>query len=384
MAEHSRPLTTLLNAKARQAQISLSGTFELSPVCNLACRMCYVRRTPAEVAAHARPILTCETWKRIADEAFDRGLLFLLLTGGEPFLWPDFRTLYRHLMQKGIVLSINSNGTLIDEQTVRFLQDAPPSRINITLYGASDEAYRRLCGAQGKFRLVTENIDRLLSHGIPVKLNCSLTPDNAHDLEAIVGFARERDLLLDVGTYMFPPIRRNSGDIDSDYRFTPGQAAFYKLEHMRLTAAPEEYRRYLAQAADGSVPPPGLDESCIDPIDGQVRCQAGRASFWITWDGWMTPCGMMPEPCADVTALGFDGAWRQTVESVRQMSLSGVCEGCKNQFLCHCCASMAVAETGSPSGIPRYLCQMAQELRTRAAAALCENNLDASHASVSI
>ncbi|MCD7754318.1 MAG: radical SAM protein [Clostridiales bacterium] len=218
MPPSERPLTRYLNYRARNDGIPLSGTFELSPVCNLACRMCYVRRSSAEVAAHPRPIMTLEQWKCLGDEIFDAGTLFLLLTGGEPFLWPDFRELYEYLHRKGFLISVNSNGTLISDDTVGW----------------------------------------------------------------------------------------------------------------------------------------------------QVRCQAGRATFWITWDGYMTPCGMMPEPKADVAAEGFQKAWAHTMQNPKNMQLSSVCEGCKDKFLCHCCASMAIAETGRPSGIPTYLCRMSQALYSMA------------------
>ncbi|MCD7753498.1 MAG: radical SAM protein [Clostridiales bacterium] len=376
MAENDRSFTTYLNARARRDRLPISGTFELSPVCNLACKMCYVRKTPAEVKAHSRPILTLEQWKRMGDEALDEGLLFLLLTGGEPFLWPDFRELYGYLHRKGALISVNSNGTLITEDTVAWLTDHPPARINITLYGASDEAYRRLCGVDHVYRRVTEHIDRLLDAGIQVKLNASMTPYNVSDMEGIVRFAQERDLLLEVGTYMFPPIRRDANSVGTGDRFTPEQAAHYSLEHRRLTMPPEQYRQYLEQAANGIVPAPGLDESCIDPVDGTVKCAAGRGSFWVTWDGYMLPCGMVPEPRADAAELGFSRAWQETVRQTEQIRLSGVCRSCPNKNVCHSCMAMAIAETGSHAGIPAYLCRMAEAVRDEAAKAL---TADANH-----
>lgn len=157
MPPSERPLTRYLSYRARNDGIPLSGTFELSPVCNLACRMCYVRRSSAEVAAHPRPIMTLEQWKCLGDEIFDAGTLFLLLTGGEPFLWPDFRELYEYLHRKGFLISVNSNGTLISDDTVGWLRDSPPSCINITLYGVGEEAYERLCGVRGVYSRVTAN-----------------------------------------------------------------------------------------------------------------------------------------------------------------------------------------------------------------------------------
>ena len=40
-----------LHSRAARAGIPLSGTFELTPCCNLACKMCYVRKPRAEVEA---------------------------------------------------------------------------------------------------------------------------------------------------------------------------------------------------------------------------------------------------------------------------------------------------------------------------------------------
>ena len=78
--------TKMLYNKAGRARIPLSGTFELSPVCNFSCRMCYVRKTPQEVRESPRGILTLNQWLEIAREAREQGMLFLLLTGGEPLL----------------------------------------------------------------------------------------------------------------------------------------------------------------------------------------------------------------------------------------------------------------------------------------------------------
>ena len=90
----NKMLTEYLYNKASGMRIPLSGTFELSPVCNFNCRMCYVRKTKEEVEKNARKILTLDDWLKIASEAREAGMLYLLLTGGEPFIWPDFWILY--------------------------------------------------------------------------------------------------------------------------------------------------------------------------------------------------------------------------------------------------------------------------------------------------
>lgn len=249
-------LTQYLFDRASRTLTPLSGTFELSPVCNLACKMCYVRKTPAEVAASPRPPVGLIQWLSIAEQARDAGMLYLLLTGGEPFLWQDFWPLYERLSTMGFLISINSNGTLLDEARVARLAEHPPTRINITLYGAGNETYEALCGRSGMFDRVDRAITLLRQAGILVKLNCSLTPHNAGDLEGIVSYAAERDLILEVNTYMFPPLRRDPTMVGRNDRFTPAETAHYHMERYRLQRGEEDFTRFLQNILRGHRPAP--------------------------------------------------------------------------------------------------------------------------------
>lgn len=359
-------LTRYMYSKASKAGIPLGGTFELTPLCNFRCRMCYIRKTAEEVKNHHRPCMTLDQWLEIAQEARHAGMLYLLLTGGEPFLWPDFWSLYEQLSGMGFLISINSNGSMIDEETVERLKEMPPIRINITLYGAGDVSYERLCRAPGEFTKTTKAIRLLQEAGIMVKLNGSLTPDNVSDLESCIAYAQERRLIYETSTYMFPPIRRDAQMKGRNERFTPEESAKYRLKSYRLQFGEEKYIEYLENIVKGYVTPMGMDEFCTDPVDGKIRCRAGNASFWVTWDGWLTPCGLMTEPMIDFYRTGFTSAWMKLVKECKALKLSGLCAKCPDQMLCHACAAMAEAETGSPSGIPTYLCETVIALKKMA------------------
>lgn len=367
-------LTGYLFSKASYAGIPLSGTFELSPICNFCCRMCYVRKTLQDVHNSQRPMLTMEQWLEIAHEAREQGMLYLLLTGGEPLLWPDFWKLYEQLIQMGFLVSINTNGSLIDDIAIERFCKLPPTRINITLYGASDETYESLCRAKGVFSKVDHAITELRKNKIAVKLNGSLTPQNIGDLRACAVYAESKGLIYDTVTYMFPPLRRDSSMIGKNDRFTPEDAARYSLESWRVRFGEDFYHRRIQAIADGVIPPPGLDENCVDPMDGKIRCRAGKASFWITWDGWMTPCGMMPEPRIEIVGRTFKEVWNELIKVSDNLRLSKTCTECSNRQICHSCAAMAMAETGVTTGIPRYLCEMVQEMKQLAINELYRNS----------
>lgn len=369
----ARPLTDYLYAKACKMRIPLNGTFELSPVCNLACKMCYVRKTQKEVMESSRGILKLDDWRKIAIEARKAGMLEILLTGGEPLLWPDFWTLYEELIDMGFLVAINTNGSLIDEEAIERFKRRPPQKINITLYGAKDETYKRLCGSTGIFSKVDMAIKGLLAAGITVKINCSLTPDNAEDIDLIVDYAKECNTVLSVSTYMFPPVRRDPTKIGENERFDPEESSFYMMRYLQRNRGEERFQGYLRRIVDGYIKPLGLDDDCIDSADGQIRCRAGSASFWVTWDGWLTPCGMMVYPKIDLKKTNFEQAWKQLTEETAAVRLSGLCDKCSNRNICHPCAAVAYAETGSFEGVPTYRCRAVQKMCELAQNALKNN-----------
>lgn len=355
--DNSVNITDYLYSKASLNKVPISGTFELSPLCNFSCRMCYVHKTAKEVSEHPRPMMKMQQWLEIAEEAKKKGMLYLLLTGGEPLLWPDFWTLYKKLSEMGFLIDINTNGSLIDTAVIERLINYPPRRVNITLYGGCDKTYESLCGVRGMFAKVTRAVDMLIERNIQVKINASLTPYNVCDLEEIIRFAKDRDLPIQATTYMFPPIRRDETMVGINERFTPEESAKYRMECYRLLLGEEKYIKYLKDIQKGYVPPAGLDEFCVDPLDGHIRCRAGNACFWVTWDGWMTPCGMMINPKVDLLKDDFASAWENLTELSSNMVLSGLCTNCVNQKICHACAAMAMAETGSSEKVPIYLCK---------------------------
>lgn len=345
--------TEYLYRKATATGMPLSGTFELTPVCNMDCKMCYVRMSPQEQQAIA-PLSAASQWLDLARQAKDAGMLYLLLTGGEPFLHPQIREILEGLHKMGLLITINTNGTLIDESVVKWLKECPPVRINISLYGASDNTYGRLCGNPQGFTQTTKAIGLLQAAGISVKLNCSLTPHNAKDLEKMVDYANRNQLVLQVATYMFPPIRKDSAMVGKNHRFSPEDAAYYMAYADYLTLGA---KRFLTQDIKRPVycQP---EESCGQPGDG-IRCRAGKCSFWVTWQGNMLPCGMFPaNNCPNVFSEDFDQVWEKTKKFAAAVRLPAQCSDCTAKDTCRACAAMVIAESGCFHKVPQYRCDM--------------------------
>lgn len=347
-------IVEFLHKKAERTGTPISGTFELSPLCNMDCRMCYIKMTKEKQESISK-LRTKEEWLELARQARDEGLLFLLLTGGEPFLVEDFKDLYIELHKMGFCISINTNGTMIDENIIAWLKKYPPMRMNITLYGASDETYSKLCRNPKGFTQVTRALSLLKENNIQVKLNCSVTPYNKDDLKAMMDFADENDLVIQATSYMFPPLRKDETLVGQNDRFTAEEAALYGAY---IGAYSNGYENFKSYVESGELAIYDADDECGVVEGDHMRCRAGITSFWMTWEGKLLPCGMIPEEGLDPWEVGFKKAWEHARNIVSEIKLPVKCAACAKKNQCKACAAMVYTETGTFDQVPQYRCDM--------------------------
>jgi radical SAM protein with 4Fe4S-binding SPASM domain len=94
----------------------------------------------------------------------------------------------------------------------------------------------------------------------------------------------------------------------------------------------------------------------------EIPCRAGKSSFWIDWQGRLSPCFALQRSDWSLNSSDFEAAWHKMVEDTQQIRLSDTCASCKNQSVCISCAGRAQCETGQPSGCPDYLCKWTKEM----------------------
>lgn len=346
-------LSAWLHSRGGRLGLPIGGNFELTARCNFDCPMCYVHLNQKDQEAIGRE-LTTEEWIRLAREAKDRGMMFALLTGGEPFLRKDFFEIYEAMRNMGILISINSNGSMLSGEIRERLLENPPLRMNISLYGGCRETYRNMCG-QDTFDRVVENVRALKESGVDIRLNLSITPYNRQDMQKIYDISRELDVCVKGTSYMFPPVRSVN---TPDNRLSPDEAARCNLAWDKIRFSEEEYIRR-AEAMEKLV---AVEQGeCSADLSEGVGCRAGHSTFWITWDGKMMPCGMMPYPEAYPLKDGFEAAWERIKAETRKIRLPKECAECSKKQVCPVCAAVRVTETGAFDKVPEYVCRMTDE-----------------------
>lgn len=345
----------MMISHAKQSRTPINGSLELLPLCNMNCDMCYVRLSRKEMEQKGR-MRRIDEWLELGRQMQKAGVLFLLLTGGEPLLYPGFRELYLEFKKMGMILTINTNATLIDEETAAFFGKHKPRRVNVTLYGCDDRAYRELCHYPGGFGKALNGIRLLRKYGVDVKVSSSLTRANKNDMERILAIGKELEVPVRIDTYMLPAARERNKPYDLQSRVNPVEAAQVRVKVLKEEMGADLFRKYV--------------ETCIFEIDHRISgedstrhmaCLAGSCSFTINWQGEMRPCVILSGPSAPVFERGFEAAWHDIAEETDKILLSSKCSACRMRSLCRTCAASALLETGSYEGTPEYMCQYTEE-----------------------
>jgi radical SAM protein with 4Fe4S-binding SPASM domain len=328
----------------------VSGIFELTERCNLSCRMCYVRQPASDIAQRSKE-LSAGQWLELARQAKDSGMVFLLLTGGEVFLRPDFFKIYMPLTRIGLVITLFTNGTLITESIAARLAEAPPCRTEITLYGATAETYEAVTGVLGSYARCCAGIEALIKHHVPLRLKTTLTKQNVHELEAMRQMAANWKLPFSA-SWLLTARRDNSLSDIEKCRLKVSECV--ALEATDQATANEwmenSLRETKAKAAD----------------DRNFYCQAGKVAFFIDSAGKMNACLNLSQPAAKPLEIGFRSAWEQVQHFVDSAPpLDSACLSCDVRAFCPRCPVWSSLETDTLTKPVPYLCEIARARKER-------------------
>ncbi|GIM28726.1 hypothetical protein CPJCM30710_13920 [Clostridium polyendosporum] len=344
--------------QAKSKKIPIAGQFELTSRCNLKCKMCYVAR-PINDKEAMHSERSAEEWIRLAHEARDEGMLYLLLTGGEIFIRPDFKRIYEETSMMGFNIELYTNATMITPEIAKWLSRIPPSRIGITMYGASPETYGKVCGNANGFESAVRGIDLLLSKDINLWLKTTVIQDNAKDFDELAEFAEKRGVEFGIVNYISPR-REDCSTCPESHRLSPKELIEYELYVDKYFRDKPKETLNKKQADECSNITDVTDKKLIENKNDAFKCPSGKCAFWVTWDGKMTPCALMNNPHSSPFEKGFSAAWNELQDLCSSVPICRECDQCSLKDYCMSCPARLQVETGFYDKPAQYLCELAK------------------------
>ncbi len=347
---HYDQLFDLLERKARAKGIPLVGQFELTPLCNFDCKMCYSHLSKDQM--QHKPLLSVRQWKQIADGAFKAGLMRVILTGGECLTYPGFKELYLYLRSLGCEVKVLTNGSLLDDDWIRFFSEHPPMAIKISLYGCDEETYERVTRHR-MFSVVSTNIRKLINAKIPVSL--AITPSRymGKDILDIIRTAHTFGVPYSITPFLIEPkeeTRRNGHDHElslNDY-----------IEACKLKNKLDG-KEILSINVDLLPPPGGPHHKCN--FSG-LACGGGRSYFDVDWDGSMYICNSIRSVVGYPLREGFQSSWNKLHNIALSWNRVPECIDCPYESLCTICEIRKFKFGISGQEAPLVQCKQTQDL----------------------
>lgn len=319
--------------------VPLSGRFELTPHCNLNCKMCYVHRSDGK---YPHRVLTGDEWIDIVDQAVAMGMLHATLTGGECMLHPDFKRIYTHLKTKGVYITVLTNGVLIDQEMIDFLTSMPPILLQISVYGSNPEVYERVTGEANAFCKVDRVLRTLNNSSLLPQIALTISKYNLSDFENLWKYANSVCKTRVVVSCDLISPTTDSGNVYEDYALSYEEQLWVRSQMLLW-----EGRRPAKLCEEDFLEKP------VDPSERQyvyLPCAAGLSTFHIGYDGAMLPCCEFPLAKASVCESGFEAAWKHINAAAKAYRRSKECQECSFLGRCTFCAARYARSSGSSDG----------------------------------
>ena len=342
--------------------ISLCAPFlivwDFTHKCNLNCKHCY-----SNSGAIVEPELTTQEAISVVDQIADAGVTALAFSGGEPLSRSDFFEVARHAADRGLYVSVATNGTLLTKETVKKLKEAKVNYIDISIDGASRKTHDEFRGTPGAFDKALAGLKNCIEADLCVCIATTATKNNFEEMPAIIDFAEE--VGAERFTYFnFIPTGRGKEHYDQDLSPEEREKLMrYLLARMSkgckttiLTTAPQLARVGVqCQGLEGTgeitmsmahMQTVKVTKKAVPLADFIGGCGAGRLYCSISPQGDVHPCVFLPVNIGNLKTESFQDLWLNSLmfKSLRnRANLKGACGSCTYKFICGGCRARSAA-----------------------------------------
>ncbi len=308
-------------------------SWEITKACNLKCSHC------ASLVSEGKELDTDETLDLI-DRMHKCGVFILSFSGGEPFLRPDFFIILERARERGMETGITTNGTLLDENTVRRLASLTPFNVHISIDGIGDvhDSFRNRAGV---FESSVRSLQLFRKYKIPCGITSSMTKRNFHDLDNIKEFVKQNNIRSWEIFFAIPV-----GNLDKS-------EALDEVEFMELARKVEGIRKELTGTRIFVGDSLGyFGKACIRDEEWG-GCTAGITHCAIDAYGNVKGCPIQPQELVEgnIRDKSLDEIWRSDSAfryNRGDAELDGYCSKCRHRKSCRAgCKTSAYHITGN-------------------------------------
>ena len=326
--------------KSKDSNQILYATIELTNACNFKCKHCYLG------SKNKIKYIDKNDLFKILEELKKMGCVSLIITGGEPLLHPDFEEIYVYAKKLGFLITLFTNGYLINDKIVELLNKYKPVMVEISLYGVDDKSYYELTRKKVNYKIIEDNIHKLVSNKIRVRLKTVLLKQTYDEIEKMYEIAHKLNCEFRWDYYVINSITDDNEVINST-------KLSEEMIVSKLLKDKDKYELFKSTL-----------ESDFEKNDRLFKCEAGKNSIYISSDLLLSICVIAREPYYDLKK----GNLCEGIKIVRnfgckKMPKKSKCFSCENINICRYCPSkFKIANNDYCKPIEKY-CNIASKMK---------------------
>jgi len=311
----------------------LTFNWTLSYRCNFSCRHCYSREEAAE------ELSTADIF-RMVDTLAEKQVPFINFGGGEPLVRDDLFEVASYATGKGLNVSMNSNGWLLDLAAAKKLKAAGFKSVGISIDSADAALHDDFRCMPGAFERAVGALDALRSVGLRTTMSAVISRINYKHFRDILDLARQHGVAQ---VYL--------------HNFKCSGRGFKNREELDLS--PAEWKAFYIEALAVQNSTTDINISFDDPVIASLPGYAenplvkgsscGKLSLHLKPNGDITPCGFIPLVVGNLLHDDFDTVWQTSpiLVRMRNKEAKGKCGDCGSFESClGGCTARAFATTG--------------------------------------
>ena len=319
---------------------------EITKICNERCVHCYIPHS------EKNSFISYSDIEDIIQQCKKIGTIIdFKISGGECMTHPDFKKIISRVKDEGFFLTILTNLTLLDNETIDILKCGTLSSVQVSLFSLNSSVHDAITNKPGSLEIALKNLDKLKDAGIPVSIATQVMELNKNSIEEMFEYCKKNGFrfLCD-----WTIVAREDKTIDNlNYR-VKDVSEYKRICRIRLRHDPE----YLQEMKE-----------LID-LPGKAAnahlCNAGMNSLQIDTDQNIHPCPGWDINIGNLKDVSIQKAWEESpvLDRIRKTVLGDFtkCSICENRNICHICMAEAYNESDGKLEVPEYECKLTKIL----------------------
>ncbi|MEW6263830.1 MAG: radical SAM protein [Thermodesulfobacteriota bacterium] len=301
----------------------------LTRACNFKCRYCFFG------SSHPRDRLKREVVLELIASARDLGVIRIDIGGGEPLLYPRFPEIIKAVASAGLVSSLSTNGSRLDERMIESLAGAGLTKLQVSLDAPSAEVHHYMTGTRNTFDRVVAGLRAWKARGLWVKTRSVITQYNLPLVGSLINF------LMDLGVDFIDLTPELTGAFECQ-----GSARPTTLSEDQLAAL-----RWLVEERSRRLPRGRIYFSYTEKKwrshEDIIRCGNLTTSCVVHPSGLVTVCEMI----SDAQELSYGNIHEDSLDRIwlgpgHRRVLAKTTEPPEGKAYCSGCGSLSFCRTG--------------------------------------